>query len=91
MHAGHFIHSSSLDFSEVGINCQCVRCNKFLHGNLALYSNNLTKIYGNEIVDYLIRESKKVKKYSREDLEDIIKKYGGANERKNGKENREGI
>lgn len=90
-HASHFIHSSSLDFSEIGINASCPRCNTFLHGNLAFYSNNLVKIYGEEVLDYLIRESKKVRKYSREDLEDIIKKYGGANERKNGKENREDI
>jgi hypothetical protein len=35
--AGHFFHNV-LDFSEENINCQCVRCNHWLSGNLALYS-----------------------------------------------------
>ena len=40
MNAGHFIHGK-LDYDEMNINCQCVSCNKWNHGNLGIYGVKL--------------------------------------------------
>ena len=45
LQAGHFWHGK-LDFDEVNINAQCTRCNKWLHGNLGVYSHYLLNKYG---------------------------------------------
>lgn len=81
MHAGHFVHKNSLDFNEFNINCQCVRCNKFLNGNLGMYAMALHRKYpepicGETVPEFLIRKGKKVKKFTREEIEDIINEYG---------------
>jgi hypothetical protein len=48
MNAGHYYnvgHFPGLRFDEDNCHGQCIRCNKFLHGNLIEYQNNLiTKI-----------------------------------------------
>ena len=43
--AGHFFHNI-LDFDEENINGQCVRCNHWLSGNLAVYSTYLLNKLG---------------------------------------------
>lgn len=43
--AGHY-HHGVLDFDEINVNGQCVRCNKWLSGNLAPYSIYLIGKYG---------------------------------------------
>jgi hypothetical protein len=76
--AGHFWHGV-LDFDEENINAQCVRCNKWLSGNLAQYSIYLLNKLGTrkfkalEIRHY--RAIKGEKRYEK-DWEEIIKKYG---------------
>lgn len=45
MNAGHF-HHNVLDFDPDNINCQCVKCNKYLNGNLAAYASNLLNKIG---------------------------------------------
>lgn len=72
--AGHFKHGR-LDFDEMNINCQCVRCNKWLHGNGIAYAMNLIDKYGESKVRELIQLANQPHKYTREELEDIIKKY----------------
>ena len=74
--AGHFIHKNSLDFNEININCQCPRCNKWLHGNLGEYGIRLIKKYGIKKVEQLKPEGNRVKKFRREELEEIREKYG---------------
>ena len=76
MNAGHFIHKS-LDLDLMNINTQCVRCNKWLHGNLGMYCFNLIKKYGMEAVEDLIKRANEFKGYSIEEIEEVIKKYGG--------------
>ena len=77
--AGHYFssgHYSSLTFSELNVNGQCVRCNMFLHGNLIQYRMGLVYRYGEREVHQLEQDSRYgVKKWSREELEEIIKKY----------------
>lgn len=55
--AGHFIHNV-LDFDEMNINCQCVQCNKWNHGQGAEYSIRLIRKYGLEAVEDLHLRSK---------------------------------
>lgn len=47
LQAGHFYHGV-LDFDEMNINAQCSQCNKWNHGNLAVYSVYLLRKYGQE-------------------------------------------
>ena len=73
--AGHFVHKDCLDYDEMNIHCQCVRCNKWLHGNLATYSLKLICDYGLDAVNELIIKGNQIKKFTRQEIEDIIKKY----------------
>ena len=77
MDCGHFIHKDSMDFDDKALRAQCVRCNRWLHGNLGNFANKLIKIYGPGIVDELNIKANKVRKYTRYELEKIIKKYEG--------------
>jgi hypothetical protein len=71
MHAGHRYHGR-LDFDYKNINCQCPRCNTFLHGNLGEYERKIVKVYGQEIADALCLLANEVHKYSIVELESII-------------------
>lgn len=75
--AGHFYHAV-LDFDEENINGQCVRCNKWMHGNLAPYSVYLLNKLGKKKFDALnIRHYRAMageKRYPQDYL-DIIEKY----------------
>lgn len=77
--AGHYFnsgHYSSLTFSEINVNGQCVKCNCFMHGNLIHYRMGLLKKYGEKKVLQLEKDSNiRIKKYSRDELENIIEKY----------------
>ena len=53
--AGHFRHGT-WDFDERNINCQCVRCNKWLHGNLGTYAVRLIEKYGMEVIREIEKE-----------------------------------
>jgi len=72
--AGHYIHGC-LDYDEININCQCVRCNKWLHGNSGVYAEKLIKKYGSEEIALLRKRSKMIIKYSVLALEDLIDLY----------------
>ena len=48
-HAGHFFSVGahpSVRFDEDNVHGQCIRCNNFLHGNLANYKDGLIKKIG---------------------------------------------
>ncbi len=80
-HAGHYFsagHYSSLKFSEMNCNGQCISCNTFKHGNLIGYRQGLIKRYGEGNVKLLetTADLNKVHKWSRFELELIIKEYG---------------
>ena len=81
MNAGHFVHRDSLDFDLRNINCQCVHCNKFLHGNLNVYAERLMEKYGPDIIGELNRLGKCVIKFDREDLGKLINVLSEAVER----------
>jgi hypothetical protein len=78
--AGHYLsqgHHSSFRFNEVNTNGQCIRCNCFLHGNLINYRKGLVLRYGPEKIEQLELNGdlRKVKKWSRFELEWIIDNY----------------
>jgi len=75
--AGHFWHNV-LDFDEENIHGQCVRCNKWLSGNLAVYAVNLLKLIGKKKFEALdIRHTRAIgeDKHYEEYYENIIEKY----------------
>jgi len=78
MHAGHYIVKTaglSVYFDERNVNCQCVGCNLWRHGNLAQYALALRKKYGLcilEELEALRTKNRKIKPY--EYLE-LIKEY----------------
>ena len=77
-HAGHFIaqgNSGFLRYHEDNVHKQCVGCNVFKRGNLLEYRENLIKKIGQEKVDYLWNNRKKVYKWKRWELEALIEKY----------------
>jgi len=78
-HAGHFFsegHFPALQFNEVNVNGQCVRCNRHLHGNLIFYRSGLVKRYGEQKVLMLEASAKRPgKKWSRFELMAIIEYY----------------
>lgn len=77
--AGHYYsqgHHSALRFNEVNTNGQCTRCNRFLHGNLIAYRKGIIKRHGQQKLDLLDSAARnRVKKWSRVELEEIIKLY----------------
>lgn len=79
MHAGHFHPKSTtgvlLYFSEINVNCQCNSCNTFKSGNLAIYSIELLKKYGKDILFELDALKNKIFKPTPEWYEEQIKLY----------------
>ena len=77
--AGHYFssgHFSALTFDEINVNGQDIRCNMFLNGNLIFYRMGLVKKYGEDAVRELEKRSEvRTYKWSRTELEEIIKKY----------------
>jgi hypothetical protein len=81
MQAGHY-HHGALDFDKRNIHPQCIRCNKWLSGNLGIYAEKLTKELGLKGMKKLRRDSEKIGKPTLKELEKIITKYGGQNNTK---------
>ena len=73
--AGHYIHKDCLDFDLININCSCVRCNKWLSGNLGVYAERLIAEYGEEAVIRLRQRANQVKKFTITELEGLIENY----------------
>lgn len=78
--AGHYHsqgHHSALRYDPINTNGQCRRCNMFLSGNLIKYRQGLVRKYGEQIVLELEEKanSNRLKKWSREELEEIINQY----------------
>jgi len=78
--AGHWIsvkQSSALRFNEWNVNLQCAGCNLYLHGNQVMYRVGLVKKIGEKAVAELesMYINNRIKKWTREELEEIINKY----------------
>ena len=76
--AGHYFSSGghkNVTFNEDNVHLQCEYCNTFLHGNLLNYQVEIEKRIGGERLIKLHEEAHKTRKYTREELKEIIKKY----------------
>lgn len=75
--AGHFFPATkaSTRFDVRNISGQCVFCNRHKHGNLYQYHIRLLTKIGLKEFDDLERQSKKMKKWEKDELKDIIKLY----------------
>jgi len=77
MHAGHFAsrrHNNTL-FDEKNVHAQCCNCNTFMGGEQAVYGKAIDKKYGKGVSDKLLVERWKIKKFTIDELDSIIKKY----------------
>ena len=78
INAGHYISSGKskfLTFNEDNVHLQCEYCNTYKHGNPIDYRINLIKKIGVDRVEYLENNRHKTKKYTREELYEIIDEY----------------
>lgn len=75
MDCSHYIHKDCLDYDLVNLHACCSRCNRFLHGNLGVYAERLIAEYGGEAIAELRERSKRIKKFTVTELEEIINLY----------------
>lgn len=76
--AGHYLsagHNAIHRFNEKNVHGQCIRCNKWLHGNLIEYRRGLVKKIGEDSVSVLEGNAKHPFRWDRFSLIDIIEKY----------------
>jgi len=76
--AGHFYNANnhwSVRFDERNVHLQCEHCNTYLSGNLIYYRENLIKKIGLEEFEKLSVKAKETRKYSKEELKEIIEVY----------------
>lgn len=77
MQAGHYVdgRKNSVLFVEDIVHPQCVKCNVFNAGAKIEYTVYMLDRYGEKKVQEFIKLKQKVKKFTIEELEDIIKTY----------------
>ena len=85
--AGHYFPVkgfSGLRYNEDNVNLQCAYCNCYQHGNQAMYRIGLVNRIGEKRVKALEEKaiSERVYKWTREELNEIIVKYGGNKHRR---------
>ena len=71
MDGGHFISRSNLatKLETTNVHPQCKRCNGFSTSTTVLdYRDYMVDMYGKEWVEWLRKESQKIKKWTREEL-----------------------
>ncbi len=76
--AGHYYSAGgfgSVRFNELNVHGQCVYCNQHLHANLLNYQIGIEQRIGGEALIELHEQAPKVRKYTREELRDIIEIY----------------
>ncbi len=76
--ASHFFSvgsSPELRFNELNCHTSCIHCNLHKHGNIAEYSIRLPNRIGQENYDLLLSLRNKPRKYTIEELKDLIKEY----------------
>ena len=76
--AGHFYSAgthTSVRFDERNVHLQCESCNSFLSGNLLRYRENLLMKLGIEEFERLSSDAMQIRKYTREELKEVINTY----------------
>jgi hypothetical protein len=78
VNAGHFWNANNhwnVRFDEDNVHVQCERCNSFLSGNLLEYRTNLCLKIGQERFDQLEARARITRKFTKDELKELIKKY----------------
>ncbi len=77
LECGHFIprQFSATRWNELNSAGQCPRCNRWLHGDQAEYYEVMVKKYGQSTVDELMRLKHTTKKYTINELKELIERY----------------
>ena len=76
--AGHYYNANNhwnVRFDEDNVHLQCEHCNTFLSGNLINYRENLLKKIGEGKFQLLEAEANKTRKFTKEELKEIIETY----------------
>ena len=76
--AGHYFSSGghkAVTFDEDNVHGQCVACNQYKHGNLLNYQIGIEKRIGADRLLQLHEKAHQVRKYSADELQELIKKY----------------
>jgi hypothetical protein len=78
VNASHFYNANNhhnLRFDEDNVHSSCINCNQFLSGNLLEYRTRLCSKIGQERFNKLEEKRHVTKKWSKDELELLIKKY----------------
>lgn len=78
VNASHFWNANNhhnVRFDEDNVHSSCITCNQFLSGNLLEYRTRLCSKIGQERFDQLEEKRHVTKKWTTEELKEIIKKY----------------
>ena len=75
--AGHFMSRACMStrFDELNVQFQCKRCNGFRSGEQYLFAKHLDQQYGEGTAERLLIESKKTRKFTRDELEQMFHHY----------------
>lgn len=78
VNASHFWNANNhwaVRFNEDNVHNSCITCNQYLSGNLLEYRTRLIEKIGQDRYDALEVEAKSTRKYTIEELKEIIKIY----------------
>ena len=78
VNASHFWNANNhhnVRFDEDNVHSSCITCNQFLSGNLLEYRTRLCSKIGQERFDELEAKRHQVKKWTKDELKEIIKTY----------------
>ena len=76
--AGHYFNANNhwnVRFNELNVHLQCEHCNTYLSGNLIEYRKGLINKIGEEQLTLLEAESKQTRKFTKDELKEIINTY----------------
>jgi hypothetical protein len=78
VNASHFWNANNhynVRFNEDNVHSSCITCNQFLSGNLLEYRTRLISKIGIERFNILEAESKEIRKFTKDELKEIINIY----------------
>jgi hypothetical protein len=78
VNASHFWNANNhynVRFNEDNVHSSCITCNQFLSGNLLEYRTRLISKIGIERFNILEAESKETRKFTKDELKEIINIY----------------
>lgn len=77
LQAGHFIRGrlNANLFEQRAVWPQCLRCNIHFQGNVVVYYKKMLEMYGQEVIDELILQNSKTKKWVPGEMESLLEHF----------------